>query len=160
MFFSYEKLFPPIHNLVGEKKKKIFRNKVFGCSTFSLLNLNQISTIRQFNFSRLQVLLPEVEFSRTSLASRTSSKTHFEVLGFGLESQVLGHDLEHSCPWPRDSLSSEGLSLASDFFCVLGLEPCVLDSTSDCYCFDICFSLRITENLRPFFVRFFFFMKK
>ena len=33
-------------------------------------------------------------------------------------------------PWPR-----EGLSLASKFFCVLGLslEPCVLDSTSACY---------------------------
>ena len=42
---------------------------------------------------------------------------------------------EHSCPWPREGLSSEGLSLAlaSDFFCVLGLglEPCVLDSTSE-----------------------------
>ena len=53
-------------------------------------------------------------------------------------SLVLGLGLEHSCPWPREVLSSEGLSLAlalaSDFFCVLGLglglEPCVLDSTS------------------------------
>ena len=34
------------------------------------------------------------------------------------------------CPWSRDDLSSEGLSLASDFFCVLGLESCVLDCTS------------------------------
>ena len=35
--------------------------------------------------------LSEVESSRTSLASRTSPKTHFEVLGFGLgvEGQVL-----------------------------------------------------------------------
>ena len=45
---------------------------------------------------------------------------------------VLG--LKHSCPWSREDLSSEGLSLALalDFFCVLGLglEPCVLDSTS------------------------------
>ena len=52
-----------------------------------------------------------------------------------LVSLVLGLGLEHSCPWPREGLSSEGLSLAlaSDFFCVLGLglEPCVLDSTSD-----------------------------
>ena len=50
--------------------------------------------------------------------------------------------LENNCgcvlgpwPWPRECLSSERLSLAlaSDFFCVLGLglEPCVLDSTSD-----------------------------
>ena len=53
-------------------------------------------------------------------------------------SSVLGLGLEHSCPWPRECLSSERLSLAlalaSDFFCVLGLglglEPCVLDSTS------------------------------
>ena len=47
-------------------------------------------------------------------------------------SLVLGLGLEHSCPWPREDLSLERLSLASDFFCVLGLglEPCVLDSTS------------------------------
>ena len=49
-----------------------------------------------------------------------------------LVSLVLGLGLEHSCPWPRECLSSERLSLASDFFCVLGLglEPCVLDSTT------------------------------
>ena len=51
-----------------------------------------------------------------------------------LVSLVLGLGLEHSCPWPRERLSSERLSLAlaSDFFCVLclGLGPCVLDSTS------------------------------
>ena len=48
-------------------------------------------------------------------------------------SLVLGLGLEHSCPWPREDLSSKRLSLASNFFCVLGLglEPCVLDSTSD-----------------------------
>ena len=39
-------------------------------------------------------LLPEVESSRTSLASRT----HFEVLGLGLEGQVLGLGLEASSP--------------------------------------------------------------
>ena len=37
-----------------------------------------------------------VESSRTSLASRTSSRTHFEVLG--LEGQVLGLGLEVSSP--------------------------------------------------------------
>ena len=47
---------------------------------------------------------------------------------------VLGLGLEHSCPWPREGLFSERLSLASDFFCVLGLEPCVLDSTSGRHC--------------------------
>ena len=54
-----------------------------------------------------------------------------------LVSLVLGLGLEHSCPWPRECLSSERLSLAlaSDFFCVLGLglEPYVLDSTSANY---------------------------
>ena len=33
------------------------------------------------------------------------------------------------CPCPGKSLSSEGLSLALDIFCVLGLEPCALDYT-------------------------------
>ena len=51
------------------------------------------------------MLLPEVESSKTSLASRTSSRTHFEVLGLGLEGQVLGLGLEASSPrklacWP------------------------------------------------------------
>ena len=35
------------------------------------------------------VLLSEVESSRTSLASRTSSRTHFKVLGLGLEVKSL-----------------------------------------------------------------------
>ena len=35
---------------------------------------------------------------RTSLASSTSSRTHFEVLGLGLEGQVLGLGLEASSP--------------------------------------------------------------
>ena len=60
----------------------------------------------------------------------------FFLRALALVSSVLGLGLEHSCPWPRECLSSERLSLAlamaSDFFCVLGLglEPCVLDSTS------------------------------
>ena len=61
-------------------------------------------------------------------------KTFFfwRALALALVFLVLGLGLEHSCPWPRECLSSERLSLAlaSDFFCVLGLEPCVLDSTS------------------------------
>ena len=38
-------------------------------------------------------------------------------------SLVLGVGLEHSCPWPRESLSSIELllALASDFVCVVGL---------------------------------------
>ena len=62
-------------------------------------------------------------------------------------SLVLG--LEHSCPWPRECLSSERLSLASDFFCVLGLEPCVLDSTSDYWVeFSPIFLICITSKLK------------
>ena len=48
-------------------------------------------------------------------------------------SLVFGLGLEHFCPWPRECLFSEELSLAlaSDFFCVLGLglEPYVLNSS-------------------------------
>ena len=38
-----------------------------------------------------------------------------------LVSLVLGLGLEHSCSWPREGMSSEGLSLASDFFVSLAL---------------------------------------
>ena len=41
-----------------------------------------------------------------------------------LASLVHGFGLEHFCPWLQ-----EGLSLASDVFCVFGLKPCVLDYT-------------------------------
>ena len=48
-----------------------------------------------------------MESSRTSLASRTSSRTHFEVLGLGLEGQVLGLEVLSSrklpCPRLEDS---------------------------------------------------------
>ena len=47
--------------------------------------------------------ISEVESSRTSLASRTSSRTHFEVLGLGLglEGQVLGLGLGLEASSPR-----------------------------------------------------------
>ena len=48
-------------------------------------------------------------------------------------SLVLGLGLEHSCPWPREGLSSEGLSLvlalASDFFVSLALASSLVSST-------------------------------
>ena len=58
------------------------------------------------------------------------AKTFFFRDHFRDVSLVLG--LEHFCHWPREGLPSVGLSLALDYFCVLGLglEPCVLDSTS------------------------------
>ena len=75
-----------------------------------------------------------------SLINRRSPEKIFKDLFFrrtlAAVSLVLDLGLEHSCPWPREVLSSKRLSLAlalaSDFFCVLGLglEPCVLDSTS------------------------------
>ena len=48
-----------------------------------------------------------------------------------LVSLVLGLGLEHSCPWPQESLSSERLSLAlaSDFFVSLALASSLVSST-------------------------------
>ena len=60
-------------------------------------------------------------------SSRDHLKKNFENLfrrKKNLKTFFFGEHLR-LCPWPR-----EGLSLASKFFCVLGLEPCVLDSTS------------------------------
>ena len=64
--------------------------------------------------------------------------------------------LEHSCPWPREglSLATRGsvlgkaiLGLVFFFFSVLdlGLEPCVLDSTSDTYNKSIIFMLVVSK---------------
>ena len=53
--------------------------------------------------------LSEVQSSMTSLASRTSSRTHFEVFGLCLEGQVLGLESSSSrklpCPRLEDSTS-------------------------------------------------------
>ena len=48
-----------------------------------------------------------------------------------LVSLVLGLGLEHSCPWPRECLSSKRLSLAlaSDFFVSLALASSLVSST-------------------------------
>ena len=46
-----------------------------------------------------------------------------------LVSLALGLGLEHSCPWPRECLSSERLSLASDFFVFLALASILVSST-------------------------------
>ena len=81
---------------------------------------------------------PQSKILATPIAWRLPEKL-FEDLFFwrtlAAVSLVLGLGLEHSCPWPQVGLSSERLSLAlaTDFLCVLGLEPCVLDSTSASY---------------------------
>ena len=56
-------------------------------------------------------------------------KTFFFWKALALASLVLG--LEHSCPWPRECLSSERLSLAlaSDFFVSLALASSLVSST-------------------------------
>ena len=46
-----------------------------------------------------------------------------------LVSLVLGLGLEHSCSWPRECLSSERLSLASDFFVSLAWASSLVSST-------------------------------
>ena len=51
-----------------------------------------------------------------------------------LVSSVLGLGLEHSCPWPRECLSSEGLSLALDFFVSLALASSLGSSTPPLLC--------------------------
>ena len=60
---------------------------------------------------------PEKFFGRRSfleISSKIFVKTFFFWRALALVFLVLG--LEHSCPWFRQGLSSEGLSLASDFF--------------------------------------------
>ena len=103
------------------KKKKIgsFSIACWLCNTLPSFGIN-------YCFLSLQDLFrpfsPEKNFWRPFFWDRL--KKNFEDLFF----------LENTCvcvvgpwPWPR-----EGLSLALKFFCVLGLglEPCVLDSTS------------------------------
>ena len=73
---------------VRRKRKEHWRKKVYSCCKAFF-----------FAVTRMRLIwLAEVESSRTSLASRTSSRTHFEVLGLGLEGQVLGLGLEASSP--------------------------------------------------------------
>ena len=72
-------------------------------------------------------------FFRTYFACKIFLKTFFYFLE-NTCACVLDLGLERVCPWvwPCEGLSLEGLFLflASDFFCVLGLKPCVLNSTS------------------------------
>ena len=95
----------------------------------------EVSSPRKLACSRLE---DSTTFWIVKILWRSPEKFLWRPFSFwralALVSLVLGLGLEHSCPWPRECLSSERLSLAlaSDFFCVfgLGLKPCVLDSTS------------------------------
>ena len=71
----------------------------------------------EFSGARLKNVVEDLFFRRTLAAC------------------VLGLSLVHSSPWPGEGLCSEELFLAwaSEFFCVLGREPCVLDSASANY---------------------------
>ena len=80
-----------------------------------LVTAEKLMSLRQTNLPHLQSLiekiakLPEVESSRTSLASRTFSRTHFEVLALASKPQILGLGLEAlgprklACPRLEDS---------------------------------------------------------
>ena len=106
----------------------------------------------QISRSRYDVYyIPEVESSRTQFdglearhglkgpkfcgkfANFSGEYPSFETTS-KIVSLVLG--LETSCPWPRERLFSGSRPLASGFFRVLGLglESCILDSTSVTYC--------------------------
>ena len=87
-----------IIHIVNTNDKQRFQLK-FSSSLY--IAASQGHTIEVSNYMPLcnpacntNVLLPEVESSRTSLASRTD----FEVLGLGLEGQVLGLGLKASSP--------------------------------------------------------------
>ena len=55
--------------------------------------------------------------------------TFFFWRTLGPVSLVLGLGLEHSCPWPREFLSSERLSLASNVFVSLALASSLVSSS-------------------------------
>ena len=91
---------------------------------------NLLSSMILLNGDNLLIRITEVESSRTSLASRTSSRTHFEVLGLGLE--ALG-PRKLPCPRLEDSTIFEPLKfcwktpetsrkICKDLFCFPQLE--------------------------------------
>ena len=75
------------------------------------------------------------KFFRKRFFVEIAWKIFVKTFFFFLESTcacVLGLGLEHSCPWPRECLSSESLSLASDFFVSLALASSLVSSTPLC----------------------------
>ena len=78
---------------------------------------------------------PEKIFGRrffVEIGRKIFGKTFFVFFfwrALALVSLVLGLGLKHSCPWPRKCLSSEGLSLVSDFFVFLVLASSLVSWT-------------------------------
>ena len=78
---------------------------------------------------------PEKKFFEAPFFWRLPEKKFLEIIFFwrtlAPESLARGLGLEHSCPWPQEDLSSEGLSLAlaSDFFVSLALASNLVSST-------------------------------
>ena len=89
---------------------------------------NFISSPFFFFGDRLKQIFEDLFFRR-------SPGKNFEAVFFwrarAFVSLVLGLGLEHSCPWPRECLSSEGLSLALalNFFVFLALASSLVSST-------------------------------
>ena len=85
------------------------------CFSFSVL-MSKLQTINQLAFTYCNCKREELDVPLHTFAC------------------VLGLALEHSCPWPREGLPSEGAVLGLGFFCGLGLgfglEPFALNSTS------------------------------
>ena len=117
------------------------------CYYFTKVNFESAITYYYF------IQLPEVESSRTSLASRTSSRTHFEVLGLGLEASS---PRKLACPRLEDSsiflivkiLWSTWKNFWKAFFCGDRLKN---------FCEDLCFFF--FEVAEKNFVKTFFFVE-
>ena len=102
--------------------------------TFFFLRLKFCEKFAVFCSKTLFCRLPEILWKICNFRAKTF---FYLFIFFGehlhVVTLILGLGLWHSFAWPRENLSSESRSLAFDFFCVLGLEPCVLDSTSALY---------------------------
>ena len=88
--------------------------------------------------SRTAVFLKSLKFCRSYFVEKLVFWRFFDFVFLRTPEKKFLEDIiflffgEHLrlCPCPRKGLSSKGLSLASDIFCVLGLEPCALNPTS------------------------------
>ena len=90
----------PVHQIFFYMNSRLMGSclpKLVCLESFQLSSVNFRINFKPHTPQYNIVLLAEVESSRTSLASRT----HFEVLGLGLEGQVLGLGLSLEASSPR-----------------------------------------------------------